>query len=162
MYFTRQVNLHGQIPLNTPISFKRQTAEEVMEYVTNGAVWLDGNYPGWESYIDIDELDLSSLHYCVLGQTAELIMDEEVYTSSSGYDSAIQFLLEKYGMDEYITDWAKNNGFLVWNVEEQTKGEEYLIDVENDERWLMLTLGWVSLLADRGIIPTFSSELDNE
>jgi len=36
--------------------------------IEKGVIWLNKNYPGWESKIDVDELDMESAYCCVLGQ----------------------------------------------------------------------------------------------
>jgi hypothetical protein len=37
--------------------------------IQDGMKWLDDNVPGWEPNIDLDDLNLSSATFCVVGQT---------------------------------------------------------------------------------------------
>jgi hypothetical protein len=39
-----------------------------VERVARGVAWLDANKPGWVHRINVDDLDLRSCRYCVLGQ----------------------------------------------------------------------------------------------
>lgn len=40
----------------------------VKERVERGAAWLDVNYPGWHTKIDLSILDMGNCNMCVLGQ----------------------------------------------------------------------------------------------
>lgn len=42
--------------------------EETMLRVKRGVEWLDANYPGWESKVIINTLDMSNGCRCILGQ----------------------------------------------------------------------------------------------
>ena len=64
-------------------------------WVKKGAEWLDANYPGWASRINLDTLDLHRNDACVLGQLAP----------RGGY---ILFVVA-FGLT--IT-WCMNHGFL--------------------------------------------------
>jgi hypothetical protein len=72
----------------------------IAERVSNGARWLDENFPGWMDRIDLDTLDLSSSESCICGQVFEkqavqAQMSGRVfheYDVPSGYDFATKTL----------------------------------------------------------------------
>lgn len=45
-----------------------QQAAEIAERVQRGIDWLNANRPGWFHEIDLDNLQMSDCHQCVLGQ----------------------------------------------------------------------------------------------
>jgi hypothetical protein len=45
------------------------------ERVSNGAYWLDENFPGWADRINVEDLSLSSAENCICGQ---LFRDQDV------------------------------------------------------------------------------------
>jgi hypothetical protein len=87
--------------------------------VADGARLLDLVRPGWEEKINIDELDMSSGRWCVLGQ---------VYGS---YAKAPPVDIED---DEEHEDFAFEHGFTILNdpemgVEEALEALEELVDL---------------------------------
>lgn len=41
--------------------------------INQGVAWLDEKYPGWLDVINVDSLDMTEAHSCILGQTHALL-----------------------------------------------------------------------------------------
>lgn len=70
--------------------------QSAAEHVARGAALLDKKVPGWESRIDLSELDLGSECRCVVGQ---LFGDYWAGKDRLGVETACGYL---YGFDEYL------------------------------------------------------------
>lgn len=45
-----------------------EVSSEIMDRVQRGAAWLDEKRPGWLEEISLEQLDVSSISECILGQ----------------------------------------------------------------------------------------------
>lgn len=57
---------------------------KIADRVSNGMRWLDENFPGWESRIDLKTLDLSDEYECICGQVFEK-NGKRIYQSGFSY-----------------------------------------------------------------------------
>lgn len=74
---------------------------EARVLVSVGAAWLDVEKPGWESLVDLDELNMSDGQYCVAGQ----VFEEEA--RGSYFVDGYFYIQARMGMT-----WARSHGFL--------------------------------------------------
>lgn len=79
---------------------------EQAERVEHGAEWLDTIVPGWETWIDLSELELSCTKQCVLGQV--FYVAAEVNDIKDGY-SYVDRSLERGNFAEL--EWMNAHGF---------------------------------------------------
>jgi hypothetical protein len=68
------------------------------ERVARGAALLDGRRPGWAEAVDLDELELSSCQYCVLGQ-----LYGDFYAGRTALGLRESEISAPYGFDIYST-----------------------------------------------------------
>lgn len=105
----------------------------VEERVENGAKLLDEECPGWFERIEVDDLDIKSYPYCVLGQLGKEETGEEV-----GY-FAYRHMARKLGFSDH---WEEvRNGFML----DLNEGEEGLMF----EAGPVLTNEWLKQIRSR-------------
>lgn len=72
-----------------------QSERAARSRVKSGAKWLDESFPGWETRIDTESLDLGSAYNCVCGQLFEpnsIIVHNNADWRINGYDFAFNNL----------------------------------------------------------------------
>lgn len=120
------------------------TAEDAHIAVSRGAAWLDKRYPAWFKAINLHTLDLHSADYCVLGQTADVLVpaSSDDFVSVSPYEAALMHFARK---DQ--VRWAARYGFNLPKLQLDEFSEraerEYQIYYE------MLTIAWKVYIRSR-------------
>jgi len=129
------------------------------ENVARGAAFLDEKAPGWEKHIELEELELSSPSYCVLGQMGsrnlDAIFDQVKAKTGSdprtrgfdGYGLALSAFTElQLGptCGENDSDWISQHGFCLWGDENEMWFWDQLElgKLSEDDAWAMLTETW--------------------
>lgn len=74
--------------LNQFVTTYEQRLRAARSRVKSGARWLDENFPGWESRIDLDTLELKNSFNCICGQVFEKEARQTGYLSCSGFSYA--------------------------------------------------------------------------
>lgn len=76
--------------------------EDMKLAVKNGSNWLDENYPGWASRINLDNLEMVNCDLCIIGQAA---MDTGLH-----YWDVVDKVTDYAGIETGVA-WAISNGF---------------------------------------------------
>ena len=123
-------------------SYRRESepmwiSEEVQMAVKEGAAWLDQVYPSWLEAIDLDDLDLSSAHSCILGQVAKPPKDCRV----AGYSLIATTATEVFG-NRGSDNWLGSHGFCTTEAHRRDDA-----DIENE--YMQLQEAWVNLIIER-------------
>lgn len=66
--------------------------EDMKLYVKQGAYWLDQNYPGWVSKINLDVLTMDDCDYCIVGQAIDSYTDV-IYTDDRSNRASTDFAI---------------------------------------------------------------------
>lgn len=124
----------------------------VVQRVKNGARWLDENFPGWESRIDPDTLDLISDQNCICGQVFKRDAKDAQGTismpSPSGYWFAERTLFSE--ANSWINFPKKAGGG--YDAERAEKVSVFLgfnTTTSDSDEWDLLQSAWTDLLHER-------------
>lgn len=85
---------------------------DTTEAAERGAALLDVEFPGWETRIDLDRLDMYSVYDCILGQLYDEFASglDDLFGDECDFDAAVE-----YGFD---TDTFNMRGLLyAWKAE---------------------------------------------
>lgn len=67
-----------------------------LQAVINGAQFLDGREPDWQRFIDLDELNMASGYYCILGQIAT-----GKYIEGDMFENPFMAMMDHYELEQY-------------------------------------------------------------
>lgn len=114
-----------------------ETREYLETAVRNGAAWLDENHPGWETKIDLSELNMVSCSSCVIGQA---VGDYYQTISNAAAD-----------VDMYDETWSADNGFCSpsFDYDYKTDPGGYLLEQKESEYYRGLEERWTEEVKDR-------------
>lgn len=130
--------------------------ELVRAHVSAGAAWLDQACPGWHWHIDIGTLDMQAGDHCVLGQSANCIVEivEHIdpwdITREFDYSTVLEFLADRHLIPHDSMDWSIEHGFYVRYP--MFSGNHDRSFGELAERWRMLKIAWVEQIDERRAI----------
>jgi hypothetical protein len=124
----------------------------VTERVAAGAAFLDEHDPDWwradvERAIDLETLDLTEAHACVLGQRCPLevlakalnvpVDELDAIDMGEGYDAYTKHLSGLSGSDR--VSWARDHGFTLLGSDPDYRGSD----------WAVLTAEWKRVITER-------------
>jgi hypothetical protein len=108
--------------------------EDVKERVLRGIKLLNKHYPGWESEVDPNWLDLGSAHSCVLGQ---------LYRDKEPTEEQLTWFRENAG--GVVDGSGYSNGLAILNNDVAKRPWYYGFDTDADDSYPELTEAWVEL-----------------
>lgn len=109
------------------------------DMAANGASYMDTRRDDWFNVVDIDILDMSHPHLCILGQT----IDSRVNTYSDGHSVQVSgFAVRMEEMQEAGFSYAARDKWVVDNGFDITEESSYV-------DWDILTEAWVEQILVR-------------
>lgn len=107
-----------------------------MGAVARGVQWLDKNIKNWHKRVDINKLDMSLCHKCMLGQIFGFV-EGSVNMDMSGFAAAQEMYPELEAADHYGFDISYEN--MIW----------YDHNEEIDRRFAALQAEWIKIIKER-------------
>ena len=110
---------------------------EANELVVKGVEFLDTHEPGWYKDINMEKLDLSNCHNCVLGQVG-IARHEEALGQHSGLWNGFDYYLRMFAIE------PKDRGF---DLPKKVYDDDDVSDWR--ESWLMLEDAWADAIKEK-------------